>query len=136
MIDVGAARHIACVWYAAGEGFDFMGCLYQKHDASWEATYRFRYYAADNGKDPFESDDVKSWYTIKKSSDIMGCKEFERSVEGVFRTIFEENTGRKKLKLQKVEVRGGADKFMEALSKQSWIHMRVDWAAGKAKVTA
>lgn len=124
MINTSEVRHFACVWFVPGDGFDFMGMLYQKHDASWEMCYLFRYYARTGSVDPFEGDDEKSWYLVKFK---VGTKvpEMEASMDEVIAKALG-LTGLRRLKVEKVEVRGDASKFVEVMSKQSWAHMKFE----------
>lgn len=132
MLDLKDVRHVACVWYgSSSEAYDFLATLYQKHDASWECLYRFRYYDLTPGAtgDPFESKDKKNWYLLKNTSN-RGCKEFESELDNIF--VQGRTFG---VKLEKVEVRGDAAKFREVMFKQPWMHVKVDYPPAKAGKT-
>lgn len=112
-------RHFACVWYVPGPGFDFMGVLYQKHDACWEMKYRFRYYSEVGDGDPHGDDDFKSWYVVRFDK---GRKvpEMEVAMDDVIEGVF----GARRRDVEKVEVRGDARKFAEVMSQQKWVHLK------------
>jgi hypothetical protein len=126
LISTSDVRHFACVWFVPGARFDFMGVLYQKHDARWECKYRFRYYAATGDDD----DDEKSWYVIE-FEEGKKVPEMEEIIDDVIHRVFD---GRiKKGDIEKVEVRGDAEKFVEVMAKQSWTKLKFEGMGPAAK---
>lgn len=127
MIETKDIRHFACVWFVPGDTYDFQGVLYQKHDASWELQYRFRYYTDETNRDPFESTDEKSAYlmTFHEGTKV---SEMEAKMDEVIASVF----GPRRRKVEKVEVRGDARKFLEVMAKQPWAHMKLEGPVAKA----
>ena len=123
MIETKELKHVACVWWAPCDGFDFLGVLYQKHDGAWVGEYRFRYYDAKDGGDPFESKDTKNWYQVTNGNSD-GCEAFEERLDKTFKKTF----GNLK-NFEKIEVRGDAKKFTDVMSKQPWCHVKVEYGS-------
>lgn len=124
MIETSKVRHFACVWFVPADSFDFHGVLYQKHDASWELEYRFRHYRPYSGSDPFESKDEKNVYLMKFHEGTK-VSEMEAKMDEVIASVF---SGGRAKKVEKVEIRGDAKKFLEVMSKQPWTHLKFEEA--------
>jgi len=60
------------VWYVqlvdGPYGCDYLGSLWRTDNGGLEAQYRFRYYEGDQSLQFEESQDRKSWYSLKLSS--------------------------------------------------------------------
>jgi hypothetical protein len=129
VIRTSEVRHFACVWFVPGSTYDFQGVLYQKHDSRWELQYRFRYYHPDSKGDPFDDKDLKNEYLVTFHE---GTKvaEMEAKMDEVIASIFSKDLLKK---VEKVEIRGDAKKFLEVMSKQPWVHMKFEDAEENSK---
>jgi hypothetical protein len=125
VIETSKVRHFACVWFVPADKFDFHGVLYQKHDASWELEYRFRYYTDKVSRDPFESTDEKSVYLMKFHE---GTKvgQMEAKMDEVIASVFSRPLGGRAKRVEKVEIRGDGKKFLEVMAKQPWAHVKFE----------
>lgn len=96
---------------------DWMGQLTQKDDHI-ELRYRFRYYSGS--KDPFDNTDHKNWYggKIQKPRDEV-IEDLRTLTKGLAEKASAPYVG-------EVLNHGDVDDFMERLSKQPWVHMRVE----------
>jgi hypothetical protein len=112
------------MWFGAGssDDFDFLAVLYQKNGGDWECTYRFQYFDVEPNR--------KSWYTLHDTQK-QGGESLEKQLDAIF-------SGREsfgpfgQVKLEKIEVRGDAEKLMDVIAQQPWCHVSFEYPDGKA----
>ena len=117
--------YIEHLWFMAIAGTDLMGVLYKDApDGIWRLTYRFRHY---NSMDPWDSKDVKSVYEIKASGSDADKDKLREAFDSLLAATKDKFEVRD---YSSLPIMGGPDKFIAALSKQPWAHVKVSSKEG------
>lgn len=111
---------IVGIWFLATipGSQDWMAGLSEiEPDAKYKLTYRFRYYG-DDGKNPFEGGDRRSWYDGTMTGTRAYCIAAIRQTGGMLASVAHE-------KLYEVMNNGDLGDFMRRFQDQPWAFMRV-----------
>ena len=119
------STYIEHLWFIAIDGTDLMGVLYKDTpDGIWRLTYRFRHYRSDG---PWDNKDVKNVWEVKASN----SDEDRDKLRDGFDAMLKASKERFEVKeSSSLPIRGGQDKFIAALSKQPWAHVKVSSKEG------
>jgi hypothetical protein len=107
------------IWFVGAKGVDWLAALYKPKDGSWICKYRFRYHEDEKAHD---SADRKSW-TMIESSDAGEAPPtvFIETISTIAKLTAKHYSG----EIHALPVRGNGLKAAEALSRESWSHLKV-----------
>lgn len=120
MLALTDGRYYLGVWFEAGEGQDWMACVWRgQNEQAWHLSARFRYHNSES-TDPFDGLDKKSPTEMK----TLGGPKTEQEVIADINLIASLIGKRFGSKPEFVAIRGDKDRAMFRLAMQPWIHLK------------
>lgn len=116
MIEIRETSQFWHMWFVASKEADWLAMLFKHEGESWQCVYRFRYY---KDKRAFDSEDVKSWYTIEtdstESTPPEGLVTAISKIAGLTASQFNGE-------VHSIPIRGNGIKAGEILMAEPWAH--------------
>lgn len=121
IFEFGETTYVDRLWYVSWTDTDWMAALYRDGpDATWRATYRFRYYA--KADDAWDGEDEKHIYelTTKDGSDTK-----RDEMRAIFERIAGELATGTGGDVTVLVVEGDSERACKLFAAQPWAHVRV-----------
>lgn len=117
-MEINEKDYLLGIWFVGWGTGDWMAAIKRGDGPEFQLQYRFRYYEDQKA---FDSDDRKSWYrgTLTDTNEDIVIKK----INLIAATIAQSRQEADVLN-DHVLVRGGTEKFLEAMKGKDWMHLK------------